>query len=180
MAVFENENGVTKSGFRNCRPRGEGWMVMLQGNYEYKMKFEQHEHISNITYHGDIDDFENDDWITLRHDFPERIDYADMKGMAMHTHVNNGTDLSNGTWPSDVLTIEPYSYHVDKDKSPFSVKYAFSGKDNTENPQIDPKYGAAYTMGENFMISPNFYKCFFKDCIVPEPAPPTAPPTLVK
>ena len=31
MAVFNNDFGETKSGFRNCRPRGRGWMVLLQG-----------------------------------------------------------------------------------------------------------------------------------------------------
>ena len=38
----------------------------------------------------------------------------------------------------------------------------------------------SYTYGQDYFVKPNFYKCFFKDCIVPEPAPPTPAPELVK
>ena len=53
MAVFENQWGTTKSVF-----------------------FEQHENVSNISFTGDIDDFEQNDWLTIRHDLPERVDEA--------------------------------------------------------------------------------------------------------
>ena len=68
--------GTTKSGLRNCRPRGEGWMVLLEDQQECKMFFEQHENVSNISFTGDIDDFEQNDWLTIRHDLPKRVDEA--------------------------------------------------------------------------------------------------------
>ena len=37
-----------------------------------------------------------------------------------------------------------------------------------------------YTNGKRHFINPNFYKCFFKDCIVPEPAPPIEEPKMEK
>ena len=182
MAVFENEHGITKSGFRNCRPRGEGWMVLLQGNHEYSMKFEQHDHISNISYSGDIDDFETGQWLTIRHDFPERIDEANLNGLSSRFPMKYPGTLINETagetW-GDENTMDPFTYSVDKDTAPFSVKYLFNGKDNTENPQLD-EFSGAYTYGESYFVQPNFFKCFFKDCIVPEPEPPTPPPPLVK
>ena len=85
FATFENEHGVTRSPFRNCRPRGLGWMVMLNTETEYSMVFENHEEISNISYTGDIDNFESDDWLTIRHDFPDKIDFANLNG-------NDGTE----------------------------------------------------------------------------------------
>ena len=196
MAVFTNQHGVTKSGFRNCRPRGEGWMVLLQGHNEYQMTFDQHGHVSNISYTGDIDDFEKTDWLTLRHDFPERVDEANMNGKMRYAKLSSTGVLVNETagdvWPADPLELEPYAYHIDKEEAPFSIKYTFNGQMNTEDPQVTPTCSenpdgegtcgandGAFTNGEAFFISPDFYKCFFKDCIVPEPAPPTPPPVPV-
>ena len=172
MAVFENQFGVTKSGFRNCRPRGEGWMVLLQGNQEYKMHFELHEDVSNITFEGDIDDFEQGEWLTIRHDLPERVDSASLTKPKMG--INH--TLLEGAWPADPLTLDTYTYNIVEDNAPYSVRYTFNGQSNTEKPQIDD-FGGSYTYGQDFFIMPEFYKCFYKDCIVPEPAPPTAPPT---
>jgi len=170
MAVFTNQYGTTKSGFRNCRPRGKGWMVMLQGNEEYEMHFETLEHVSNISYTGDIDDLEQGEWITIRHDFPELIDFAEMKGAA------DAEPEKVEEWPEDPLTLNTYDYNVQNETAPFTVRYTFNGQANTENPQVQE---GAYTWGEDFYVEPAFHKCFFKDCIPPPPAPPTLPPALV-
>ena len=170
MARFENQYGVTRSPFRNCRPRGKGWMVMLNTETEYSMVFENHEHISNISFAGDIDNFEQDEWLTIRHDFPEHIDYAQL-------NKEDGTKI-NGSWPSDPLTLNAYDYQVLNDTAPFSVRYTFNGKAAEENPQISPEEGAL-TYGMDFFLQPNFYKCFYPACEEPEPEPPSPPPALV-
>ena len=179
MAVFESPYGIAKSPFRNCRPRPEGWMVLLQGNEEHIMHFEEHDHISNISFVGDIDDFEQDEWITIRHDFPERIDRANLNGEDVDGNFIGGEFLNETFWPND-LDLDSYTYHVDKEEAPFSVRYTFNGNNNTEFPQLDTDFGAAYTYGQNYQIAPDFYKCFFKDCIVPPPAPPTPAPNQIQ
>ena len=102
MAVFENQWGTTKSGLRNCRPRGEGWMVLLEDQQECKMFFEQHENVSNISFTGDIDDFEQNDWLTIRHDLPERVDEAILQSNKWVTVTQH-----EGLWPSDPSSLEP-------------------------------------------------------------------------
>ena len=157
MARFENDFGVTRSPFRNCRPRGKGWMVMLNTESEYSMVFENHEHISNISFSGDIDNFEQDEWLTIRHDFPEHIDYAIL-------NKDKGTKLDE--WPADPLTINAYDYQVMKVSAPYTVRYTFNGKEADENPQISELDGAL-TYGMNFFLRPDFYKCFFPACEEP-------------
>ena len=126
MAVFEGRHGTAKSPFRNCRPRGRGWMVMLQGKEEYRMYFETHEHISNISFTGDIDDFEEGDYLTIRHDLPERIDYAEVKGKD-----TSGEKLNITQWPTgnkdEILKLNTYDYMIDRAEAPFSVYYSFNG-----------------------------------------------------
>ena len=173
MAVFENNHGVTKSPFRFCRPRGKGWMVMLNGNDEYSMHFENFEHISNISFAGDFDDFEVGEWVTIRHDFPEKIDYADLK----KGNKQSGERI-HGTWPSDALTLNSYDYHVTNLSQPYSVRYTLNGQDNSESPQITP-HGGALSWGADFGLNPNFYKCFYLNCIPPPPQPPPEEPPLV-
>ena len=167
MAVFENEHGITKSPFRNCRPRGNGWMVMLNGNDEYSMHFENFDHISNISFAGDVDDFELGEWMTIRHDFPEKIDYADLK----KGNKESGERI-HGNWPSDPLSLTSYDYHVTNLTQPYSVRYTFNGQENSVSPQVSKDNGAL-TWGEDFGVNPNFYKCFFLNCIPPPPEPPT-------
>ena len=104
VVSFENEFGEAKSPFRNCRPRGKGWMVLLDGNQEYKMTFTQHDHVSNISYTGDIDDFEQNEWLTIKHDFPEKIDYA-----KVGTEGNQMENLVD-PWPTNPLDLNTYDY----------------------------------------------------------------------
>ena len=188
MAVFEGPHGVAKSPFRNCRPRGRGWMVLLQGKQEYRMYFETHEHISNISFTGDIDDFEDDDYVTIRHDLVERIDYAGMIGRNQTSGgmVPMGEKLNITEWPTgnkdEILQIKPYDYMIDRVETPFSVYYSFNGQ-GVPKGQVATKKGQdidALTNGRRFTVTPNFYKCFFKDCIVPEPAPPVEEPPMQK
>ena len=191
MAVFKSPHGTAKSPFRNCRPRGRGWMVMLQSQQEYQMYFEAHEHISNISFTADIDDFEEGDYITLRHDLPERIDYAQMMGKNLTDEhkrmVVRGEKLDITEWPTtkdEILAIESYDYMVDREAAPFSVYYSFNGNGvPVEEQAINWRTGEpiqATTNGVRHTFSPNFYKCFFKDCIEPEPAPPVKQPSMKK
>ena len=66
-------------------------MVLLEDQQEYKMFFEQHENDSNISFTGDIDDFEQNDWLTTRHDLPERVDEAILQSNKWVTvaHLNH-------------------------------------------------------------------------------------------
>ena len=73
--------------------------------------------------------------------------------------------------------MNTYDYHVETDHQPYSVRYTFNGAANSENPQLS---GAAYTWGQNFYLRPEFHKCFYQDCIKPEPVPPTPAPELVE
>ena len=129
---FTNAFGTAKSGFRNCRPRGKGWMVLLDGNQEYKMEFDQHDHMSNITYKGDIDDFEKDEWLSIKHDFPEKIDYA--KVGTEQTPAGNEHDNLLQSWPSNPLTLKTYDYHIVTEKAPYTVRYTFNGADLQTTP----------------------------------------------
>ena len=195
MAVFTNRHGVAKSPFRNCRPRGNGWMVVLDGNEEYEMHFDNMDHISNISFagifkfnsyiiisfdtrvtvslckqisinyllSGDIDDFEQGEWLTIRHDFPEKVDYAEL-------NKNSGERIFD-EWPSDPLTLDSYNYHINNETGPpYSIRYTFNGEANEANPDID-QHGGALSWGNDFFVKPNFYKCFYKDCIPPPPKP---------
>ena len=162
MAVFTNRHGVAKSPFRNCRPRGNGWMVVLDGNEEYEMHFDNMDHISNISFAGDIDDFETGEWLTIRHDFPEKVDYAEL-------NKKEGERIME--WPSDPLTLDSYNYHINNETGPpYSIRYTFNGQANDANPEV-AKDGGALTWGKDFFVKPNFYKCFYKDCIPPPPKP---------
>lgn len=132
-AIFENNFGKTRSKFRFCRPRGKGHMVLLNTQQEYNIFFESHEHISNISYTGDLDNFEQNDWLTVRHDFPDQIHHAsfgDYEGEKVET------------WPVDPLDLNAYDYMINNDSAPYTVKYTFNGKENKENPQISAEGGA--------------------------------------
>ena len=80
------------------------------------------------------------------------------------TFIQEGATELTGAWPASVDTVEPYTYNVDNVTAPFSVRYAFSGALNTANPQMS-EHGGALTYGEDFYVSPNFYKCFFKGSV---------------
>ena len=130
-------------------------MVLLQGKEEYKMYFGAHEHISNISFTGDIDDFEEGDYLTIRHDLPERIDYAEIKG-AGDVEGNLLEDITE--WPTDnkdeILKLATYDYMVDKVAAPFSVYYSFNGN-GVPSPQVATKNGTeieAYSGGKSFRI----------------------------
>ena len=77
-------------------------MVLLEDQQEYKMFFEQHENVSNISFTGDIDDFEQNDWLTIRHDLPERVDGAILQSNKWVT-----VSQPEGLWPSDPSSLEP-------------------------------------------------------------------------
>jgi hypothetical protein len=123
---------------------------------------------------GDIANFEADDWLTIRHDFSEKVDYANLNG-------NDGVQgVLKTSWKSNPLNLDVYDYYVEKNTQPYSVKYTFNGKANTENPHVSfTEHGGGYTWGQDFYINPEFHKCLYQDCIEPKPVPPTLPPSLV-
>ena len=50
----------------------------------------------------DIDDFEQNDWLTIRHDLPERVDEAILQSNKWVTVTQH-----EGLWPSDPSSLEP-------------------------------------------------------------------------
>ena len=170
MARFENDFGVTRSPFRNCRPRGNGWMVILNTASEYSMAFEGHEHITNISFKGDIDNFEKDEWVTIRHDFAEKVSYTHFKTKAGEEHGNRIT----GAWPNNPLSLNSFDYHVREWGNPYSLRYTVNGKAAEKNPEISED-GEALTGGQSFFIHPLFFKCFGAECEDPDPTPPPSP-----
>jgi len=148
-------------------------MVLLDGNQEYLMQFENHDHVSNISYHGDIDDFEANEWLGIRHDFPEKVDHAQV-GPTAGEKAGNHQDV----WPVDPLQLTSYDYHTEREKAPYSVRYIFNARNKTTKTPARDDTGAL-SLGNDFSIKPVFYKCFYDDCIVPDIATLLEPPELV-
>ena len=63
-------------------------------------------------------------------------------------------------------TLKPYTWAVDSDKAPFSVKYTFTGADNTVSPQLS-QFGGAYTYGAGMCFTTNLI-LFFTENLVAE------------
>ena len=170
-AVFTNKYGTSRALFRDCRIRGLGWMIMLNANSEYEFHFDGFNHLTNISYDGDLLNLENDEWITFRHDFSSMVDVAKVEEIPF---LDIGLDRGIGVfqnvsllaqevliWPEQPINLHPYDYAVEKSSPPFSVRYTFNGNQAVTNPEL---FGYAYTGGRGFGFSPRFEACVITSC----------------
>ena len=173
-AVISNNYGETKSPFRNCRPRPLGWMALLDRNQEYSIAFEHNEHVSNITYQGDLYWLENDEYVTFRHIFPNRIDSVSV-GPVGAADDDLGSEVDS--WPSDTLSVDIYDFAIEGDNDNIAF-YTINGRDQTNNPALTSS-GGGLTRGGKYSIQPFFHSCFYEDCVVPTIPPATQAPIMI-
>ncbi|XP_022094388.1 fibrocystin-L-like [Acanthaster planci] len=147
-ALFTNAHGTTVAPFAEKRlTHPNGWMITLIQGDTYNLAFQDVEHVTNITYDAVFYGYLDGDYVLVNHRLTQTPDR-----FAMNGQFKNVTD--------DVLTYDgnengDMSYEGDTK----TVTYLVSGKGELAPINRD--------------VHPNFYSCFYKDCL---PTPPQPPP----
>mgnify|MGYP006944984668 CR=1 FL=1 len=77
------KNGV-KVPFRLKRStHAHGWMGILLSGEHHDMHWRFMEHITNVSYHGNVYDFGQDKFVTIRHPFAQSTDFSRISGGKM-------------------------------------------------------------------------------------------------
>ncbi|KAI8520669.1 hypothetical protein Bbelb_004230 [Branchiostoma belcheri] len=147
---FENEFGRAHSTWQIKRmTHGNGWMVDLVEGQNYKMTFEDSEHITNISYTGTFFDLEDGDYLIITHELSQKPD---------RFSVIEGDDRDGLLSPIDPVADSHGDWYFDESTNVFS--YLVKGEGN----------------GVDRDILLRVYRCAFEDCIAPlDPA--EAPPS---
>ena len=179
--IVRNRWGESEVPFRNKRSTDQfGWMGILLSGEHHDMHWKHHEHISNVSYTGQIYDVGMDKFVTIRHPFAHRTDYARINGRKLvlddvnihtgavtnHTMVDDTIEYFNGWDRGDNLFTTsdlPFTYHINSIDN--SLTYIVA-RDTSPNKFYDVKV--------DFTV----YKCFWPGCTPPTTAPPTTPPVI--
>ncbi|KAJ8389419.1 hypothetical protein AAFF_G00119570 [Aldrovandia affinis] len=136
-----------------------GWMALLPSSETYNWYFDMADHITNISYNAMFYGFKQEDYIIVNHALtqrPDRFQIVDKRNGSAHP-LNFSMNV-NGDW-----------YFNETSKT---IYYMVSGKHSQRRRRssVDP-------MVSDVRVNFEVYRCFFKDCIPPPPAPPaTLPP----
>ncbi|XP_072034167.1 fibrocystin-L-like [Amphiura filiformis] len=153
-AEFLNDNGVSYINFHKKRlTHPDGWMVTLINGYKYLWFFEDIDHVTNISYNAQFEEFDDGDFVLISHNVTQKPDKIFLKE----------GDERNGT-------IAVPSYDVNNhgdwniDSSTNVITYLVSGKGESK-----PR---------DFNIDLDVHQCYFENCLQPvgDPPPPEERP----
>lgn len=166
----KNKWGSSVVPFRNKRStHARGWMGILLSGEEHEMTWQNHEHITNISYRGTVYDFGKSQHVVIKHPFYQEVDDAEISGRKITTDsadiglVADTSESFSGEEKSVLTTSDdPLSYHIDPQTYDFTIMFA---KEDAIHSFYDVDY--------NFQV----FKCFWPGCTPPTTPPPTTPPT---
>ena len=127
----ESEFGTAGSPFRVCRPLGKGWMFLLNQHQNHILSWDGMDHIMNYTYSTKMHDIGADEYLTISHKFPQRIDYA-----KFDKRLDEPIDPANANHTT-------YSYYISSEEEfirdkEYEMTYILRG---TENPIMSESRG---------------------------------------
>ena len=148
----------------------KGWMVMIDGKQLHKLHFVGYEHVTNISYSAMIHDLEKEDWMTIQHQFYQRIDYTDFT-----TKLDEMVDPTNSSHKNlDYYLSDDDDYIQDR---MYKLTYILRGLE--EPTYSTTTQGGVYkdqwevnalgdgTYGREVGYRMKMYKCFWPNCIKP-------------
>ena len=116
----KNKWGSSVVPFRNKRStHTAGWMGILLSGEEHEMTWQNHEHITNVSYRGTIYDFGKSQHIVIRHPFFQEVDDATILGNKITFDgdvalVGDTEESFLGEEKSVITTADdPLTYHID-------------------------------------------------------------------
>jgi len=147
--LLTNEHGTTTLPFSRSRLIGSaGLMGLLPENYEYHIRWQNYEHIANISYFLIFNGLKEDDYFLLTRNYSQQVDRVTINGI---------TRPAINTKPNPIVH-NTGDWYIDDS---FLLTYLVKGRRG----------------GGQFSITYRTLRCYFKDCIVPTP-PPTPAPTV--
>lgn len=81
----------------------QGWMITLVDGDSYTFLFEDVDHVTNISYTGRLDDFQDGDFVLLGHNFTQVPDMVSITGDIRNSSKDVPTyeDNVHGDWHFD-------------------------------------------------------------------------------
>ncbi|XP_052060298.1 fibrocystin-L-like isoform X3 [Mytilus californianus] len=164
--MITNQYGTERGYFKDKRiTHKDGWVFLLIGGENHKVRFENAAHVTNISYTGVFYEF-NDatDYVEVCHLLDQKPDKFYWQGSAAGQNMSTSAlDLSrnkHGDWFFDNVTND--------------MCFMVAGK--LQRKRSSP--GLVVNSVDRPMKVDSF-KCYFKDCI-PPPDPDTIPPTCTR
>ncbi|KAJ8026005.1 Fibrocystin-L [Holothuria leucospilota] len=147
--LLENKYGESAIPYHKKRiTHPMGWMATLVEEENYNMRFENVEHITNISYTGRFDEFEDGEYVYITHNFTQKPDAFALVGF-----VWNGTDDI-----PDPATSNHGDFTFNNNTRQLTYIVTGNGESSPTNKFVDL----------------DVYRCYYKDCIPPRPEPPPA------
>ncbi|KAJ8026384.1 Fibrocystin-L [Holothuria leucospilota] len=141
-----NRFGVSVIPYHKKRlTHASGWMATLVEKENYNMRFEDVEHITNISYTARFDSFVDGQYVYITHNFLQRPDAFSLIG-----HIWNGT---KGIPDPTTSTHGDFTFNNNTKQ----LTYIVTGNGNQR-------------LG-NYFIELQVYRCYYKNCITPKPKP---------
>ena len=143
-----NEHGTTSLPYSKSRLIGPpGLMGLLPENYEYHIRWDNFEHLANISYTMIINGLKENDYFLITRNYSQPVDRVTI----------NGVVRSAISTKPDPAVHNTGDWYIDES---FVLTYLVKGQPG----------------GGQLSITYRTIRCYFKDCIAPTP-PPTPTPT---
>ena len=173
-AILESEHGKAFGIFAKCRPRPNGWMMLLAQNQLHNMYWSDYEAFTNMSFVGCVHDIEKEDYFYLQHSFYKLFDYTGLNGQLPTLPDFSNKSHNNFDWhvtPEDEYLLNGKQYdltYMFKDPEPEKVVYSDSRGVYPKVYQVDGNGDGTYGFDNHFQFK--VYKCFWPNCVKPRVA----------
>ncbi|XP_021369085.1 fibrocystin-L-like isoform X2 [Mizuhopecten yessoensis] len=169
--LFTNAHGVSAVPFKDKRITNKnGWVAQLVSGETYTMTFNNSAPVTNISFTGQMDDVNTDDFIILVLPVklkPDRLKINEDKGFIVPSET-----------PLDTSAITGSSWYFNDNKK--EVEILISGKDlsngGTRKKRSSP---SVKSNNQTYPVNLQAYTCFYTNC-TPPPDPNTVPPAATR
>uniref|UniRef100_UPI00398F2CC2 PKHD1 like 1, tandem duplicate 1 n=1 Tax=Pristiophorus japonicus TaxID=55135 RepID=UPI00398F2CC2 len=147
--VLSNSHGISIIPFlMRHLTHGPGWMALIPNNETFNWYFKDADHITNISYTAIFYHFKENDHVVISHNLTQRPDHFQVMGPDRNGSLQPLSSASNvnGDWYFDKENVTLY--------------YLVSGKDDSQQPSLDP------TMID-VNVQLRVFRCFFQNCASP-------------
>ncbi|XP_076824499.1 fibrocystin-L-like isoform X2 [Clavelina lepadiformis] len=163
--VFVNSHGNATSSFLKKRlTHKPGWMALLPNRDEIFVYFENGDQFTNITYNAKLYDFQQDDYVILKHNLTQTPDVIQINGQG-NTSVGDTSELT--------ATSSNLDWHFDEDNKELSIMV--SGRTESPSRKRRATLGVVQDDYKHISVSPTIYRCFYEKCVEPL-SPEQVPP----
>uniref|UniRef100_H2Y4C5 G8 domain-containing protein n=1 Tax=Ciona savignyi TaxID=51511 RepID=H2Y4C5_CIOSA len=150
--TLTSQYGTTIIHYRKKRMTHKpGWMATVVGGESYRWTFVNAEQITNISYTAGFYDFESSDCVIISHKFTQKPDNVQIYQSVARNTTNQMVTCAankNGEYFFDANLKE--------------LHYVVSGSDPVSK-------RSANVNAKDRSVKFNAFRCFYKDCIIPEP-----------